>query len=292
MNYGHNNPSIKKKLIEYLVEDNIVHSLDFYTLSKYEFLEDFQNLILLPRQLNYKVQFTGPTGTNAVEAALKLARNYTKRKNIAYFNSSFHGVTLGSLSVTSNQEKRNASGIPLTFSLPLPYDGDSNSGINSVSDIDNFFATLKTEDKPAAVILETVQAEGGVRIASIEWLTSLSHVLNKHGILLIVDDIQVGCGRVGTFFSFEEANINPDIMPFNGSIRPSAVILAPEADSGDATGAGLACLTVGRFKTWDRPSAARPKTTATAPPTIHFPVGVNNAFSPTVISSCKPQIVL
>src|ERR1043165_8867298 len=105
-NYGHNHPVLKNALLEYLTEDNIVHSLDLYTEAKARFLETFRDVILRPRNLDYRVQFPGPTGTNAVEAALKIARKYTGRTTIARFTNSFHGMTLGSLAVTGNGRKR------------------------------------------------------------------------------------------------------------------------------------------------------------------------------------------
>ena len=83
LNYGHNHPYVQKKAVEYLMSDGIIHALDMYTAAKRDFLETFEKQILEPRGLNYKVQFPGPTGTNAVEAALKLARKVKGRRNIA-----------------------------------------------------------------------------------------------------------------------------------------------------------------------------------------------------------------
>ncbi|CAN5638032.1 diaminobutyrate--2-oxoglutarate transaminase [soil metagenome] len=219
LNYGHNNPILKQPLIDYLVGDGIVHSLDMATVAKTTFLETFDRVILRPRGLDYKVQFPGPTGANAVESALKLARKVTGRESIINFTNAFHGMTLGALSVTGNSMKRAGAGIPLVHTTPMPYDNyfggvtedfhwfervleDSGSGIN----------------RPAAVIVETVQGEGGVNVARNEWLRALADLCRSREILLIVDDVQMGCGRTGPFFSFEAAGIVPDIVTLSKSI--------------------------------------------------------------------------
>ena len=122
LNYGHNNPALLQPLLEYLVSGAVVHSLDMKTPAKRKFLQTFQDVILKPRNLDYKVMFPGPTGTNSVEAALKLARKVTGRQHILSFTNAFHGMTLGSLSVTGNSMKRKGAGIPLTNSSKIPYD--------------------------------------------------------------------------------------------------------------------------------------------------------------------------
>ncbi len=110
LNYGHNNPALKQPLLDYLARDGVVHSLDMHTQAKAEFLEAFSELILRPRGLDYKVMFPGPTGTNAVEAALKLARKVSGRPQMINFTNAFHGMTLGSLAVTGNAKKRAGPG--------------------------------------------------------------------------------------------------------------------------------------------------------------------------------------
>ncbi|WP_433498056.1 diaminobutyrate--2-oxoglutarate transaminase [Sphaerimonospora sp. CA-214678] len=227
LNYGHNHPQLKLSLLNYLAGDNIVHSLDKHTVAKRHFLEKFQEVVLSPRRLDYKIQFPGPTGTNAVEAALKLARKVTGRQTIVNFTNAFHGMTLGSLAVTGNSMKRNGAGVPLNHTVTMPYDNyldgrtpdfllferlleDSGSGI----------------DKPAAVIVETVQGEGGLNPASAEWLRGLADLCGRHDILLIVDDVQMGCGRTGPFFSFEPAGITPDIVCLSKSLSGYGLPLA------------------------------------------------------------------
>ncbi|MBN2703251.1 MAG: diaminobutyrate--2-oxoglutarate transaminase [Pontiellaceae bacterium] len=230
LNYGHNNPAFKTKLLEYIERDGISHSLDLHTEAKRLFLETFQEKILKPRELEYMVMFTGPTGTNAVEAALKAARNYTGRNNIISFTNGFHGVSLGSLACTGNSHHRGAAGVSLPGTSRMPYDGYLGDELDTIEYLDKVLSDSSSGiDTPAAVIVETVQGEGGINACSMEWLQGLQAVCKKHEILLIVDDIQAGNGRTGTFFSFEPAGIEPDIVTISKSISgyglPFALVL-------------------------------------------------------------------
>lgn len=230
LNYGHNNRQIKSSMIDYLEQDGVMHGLDLHTVAKQRFLETFERHILWPLELTYKMQFTGPTGTNAVEAAIKLARKVTGRTNIVSFTNGFHGVSLGPLAATGNSQFRDSAGIPLNNVSFMPYDGYFGDDVNT---LDYFRAYLEDSssglDLPAAVILETVQGEGGVNVASKEWLRELEELCREHEILMIVDDIQVGCGRTGSFFSFESAGLVPDIVTLSKSLGayglPMSVVL-------------------------------------------------------------------
>ncbi|GAL02810.1 diaminobutyrate-pyruvate aminotransferase [Photobacterium aphoticum] len=106
LNYGHNNPVLKEALLDYIAADGITHGLDMHSNAKADFLHALNDYILAPRKLDYKVQFTGPTGTNAVEAALKLARKVKNRSTIVAFTNGFHGCTSGALAATGNQHHR------------------------------------------------------------------------------------------------------------------------------------------------------------------------------------------
>ncbi|MBY8887462.1 diaminobutyrate--2-oxoglutarate transaminase [Streptomyces sp. PTM05] len=236
LNYGHNNPVLKRALLDYLERDGVVHGLDMSTTAKRAFLSTFQDVVLRPRDLDYKVMFPGPTGTNAVEAALKLARKVKGRESIVSFTNAFHGMSLGSLAVTGNAFKRAGAGVPLVHGTPMPFDHyldgqvpdflwferlleDSGSGLN----------------RPAAVIVESIQGEGGINVARPEWLRALAELCKRRDMLLIVDDIQMGCGRTGPFFSFEEAGITPDIVTLSKSIGGygmpmSLTLFKPELD--------------------------------------------------------------
>jgi diaminobutyrate-2-oxoglutarate transaminase len=236
LNYGHNNDYIKQKVMSYLDSDAIAHGLDMYTSAKEKFLEKLSELVLIPRSLDYQIQFCGPTGTNAVEAALKLARKIKKRTGIFSFMGAYHGMTLGSLSVSGNIGMRLGGNIPssnVTF-MPYPY------GFMKTFDTIEFIESVLTDinsgiEKPAAIIFETVQAEGGIVVAPIDWMQKLRGLCDRHGILLICDDIQVGCGRTGPFFSFERANIVPDMVVLSKSISGygfpmSLLLIKPEFD--------------------------------------------------------------
>ncbi|RWI71999.1 diaminobutyrate--2-oxoglutarate transaminase [Mesorhizobium sp.] len=235
LNYGHNNPAFTRALLDYIERDGIVHGLDLATTAKKAFIEAFEQFILKPRGLSYKLQFTGPTGTNAVEAALKLARQVTGRSNIVSFTNSFHGVSAGALAATGNTKFRDAVGFPLAHVTSLPYEG-----YLGASDTIEYFEKLLDDPssglgKPAAVILEAVQGEGGVNAATVEWLQRLRDLTSRHEILMILDDIQAGVGRTGKFFSFEAAEIVPDIVTLSKSLSaigtPMALVLIkPELD--------------------------------------------------------------
>jgi len=237
LNYGHNNPHLKQALLDYIAGDGIAHGLDMHTRAKAGFLQAFQDLILEPRELDYRMQFTGPTGTNAVEAALKIARNVTGRHNIIAFTNGFHGVSLGAMAATGNAHHRGAAGLPLSGVTRIPFDNYLGEGrLDSVELLDAMLEDSSSGvDHPAAVIVATVQGEGGLNVASDAWLQGLEKVCRKHDMLLIVDDIQAGCGRTGTFFSFESSGIKPDVVTLSKSLSgfglPFAVtLIRPEYD--------------------------------------------------------------
>ena len=227
LNYGHNDPKMKAKLVDYILNDGITHSLDKATTAKAEFLTKFNDIILKPRNLDYKVMFPGPTGTNTVESALKLARKVTGRTNVISFTNGFHGMTIGALSVTGNAFKRKGAGIPLQNTVTMPYDSFVNDNLDTLEYLERFLENDGSGvDIPAAMILETVQGEGGINAARFEWLKKIDEICKRWGILLIVDDVQAGIGRTGTFFSFEPAGIKPDIVCLSKSIGGYGLPLA------------------------------------------------------------------
>lgn len=236
LNYGHNNALMKERVISYLHRDGLVNGLDLHTVAKREFLQALRQTILEPRGMNYRVQFTGPTGTNAVEAALKLARKVTGRRPIVAFTNAFHGMTLGAVSVSGSRRTRQAVGIQLDEVVRLPFEGFA--GATTV-DLDRYESMVSGPlaglDPPAAFIVEAVQGEGGLNCASSEWLRHLAAVAKRLGSLLIVDEVQAGCGRTGNFFSFEDEAITPDLICLAKSISgiglPMALLLIrPELD--------------------------------------------------------------
>ena len=235
LNYGHNDPDMADALVAHIRRGGLAHGLDLHTRAKSGFLGAFERLVLAPRGMDHRVQFTGPTGTNAVEAALKLARKATGRRNVIAFTNGFHGVSQGALAATGNRHHR----IPGALSLPdvtrLPYDGYL-GGLDSAELLDRMLADPSSGvDAPAAVLLETVQGEGGLNVASPGWLRRVAEVAHRYGAALVVDDVQAGCGRTGTFLSTDPAGVVPDMVVLSKSISgfglPMALLLvAPEWD--------------------------------------------------------------
>lgn len=229
LNYGHNPPHIES--------GGILQSLDMETVAKRRFINRFDATILKPRGLNYRFMFAGPAGANAVEAALKLARTATKRQAIATFTGAFHGMTLGALAVGDAAYARAGAGVPLGDVVRLTYDDGS---AEAVQRLEGEWRHLFAKTPPAGVIVEAFQCDGGMRGASIEWLQALERLSRNAGAALIVDDIQAGVGRTGAFFSFESANITPDVICLSKSLGgagfPISIVLV--SDKFDVLGPG------------------------------------------------------
>jgi len=272
LNYGHNDPDMIDAVVQYVRQNGILQSLDLHTEAKARFLSTFRRIVLEPRTLDYKLQFTGPTGANAIEAALKLARKVTGRHTIACFSGGYHGMSQGALAITANSAKRASVGVQVPGVVRLPYDAVS------LADVDTQLLLLRDMftkpgygvDAPAAFILECVQGEGGLNCASSAWLVGIARLAKEIGALLIVDDIQAGCGRTGTFFSFEAAGIVPDIVCLSKSlsgagfpmsmnlIRREIDIWSPGEHNGTFRGNNLAMITatVALEKFWATPEFA------------------------------------
>jgi diaminobutyrate-2-oxoglutarate transaminase len=219
LNYGHNNDAVKRRILGYLADDGMMHGLDMHTVAKRDFLTRFNEIVLQPRGLDYKVQFTGPTGTDAVEAALKLARRATGRTGLTAFTGAYHGMSRGSLEVTGSRRARRAGSVTggdVTF---VPFEDGPLGPFDSIGLIERLWADPSSgTELPAAVVVEPVQMEGGVHPASREWLRRLREVTQRYGVLLILDEIQTGCGRTGSFFGFEDSGIVPDIVTVSKSL--------------------------------------------------------------------------
>merc|ERR1711969_420151 len=235
LNYGHNDPDMKAALIDHIAGDGIAHGLDLHTDTKARFLDALDRHILSPRGMDHRVMFTGPTGANAVEAAMKIARKVTGRTNIIAFTNGFHGVTMGALAATGNSYHRGGAAMDTQGVARMPYDGFA-KGIDGAALLDQMLSDASGGiDAPAAIMLETIQDEGGLNAASADFVRDVAEVARNHGALLIIDDIQAGCGRSGTFFSFEKMDVTPDIVTMAKSISgfglPLALVLVrPEHD--------------------------------------------------------------
>jgi diaminobutyrate-2-oxoglutarate transaminase len=244
------------------------------TSAKRTLLETLHEVLLRPRNLDYKILFPGPTGTNAVEAALKLVRKATGRHNVVAFTNGFHGMTLGALALTGNSGKRAGAGVPLQNVTHMPFCDYLGDDGDSLASIERYLGDSSSGlDLPAAFVVETVQAEGGVNVASYAWLRKLADLARRYEILLIVDDIQVGCGRTGPFFSFEPAGIVPDVVCLSKSIsgyglpfaltllRPELDVFSPGEHNGTFRGHNFAFVSAAAaLKTWWRSDSLSEKT--------------------------------
>jgi diaminobutyrate-2-oxoglutarate transaminase len=236
LNYGHNDPDMKKALIDHIEQDGLAQGLDLFSTTKRAFMRSFERLVLEPRGLDHKVQFVGPTGTNAVEAAMKLARKVTKRTNIIAFTNGYHGVTAGALAATGNKKNRVGPEIPLVGVSRAAFDGYLGDGYDTTDILEKMLSDPSGGiDEPAAILFEPIQGEGGLNVANIKWMQKLAAIAKRHGALLIADEIQTGCGRTGSFFAFEAAGIVPDLITVSKSISgfglPMALLLIkPEHD--------------------------------------------------------------
>lgn len=236
LNYGHNDPDMKQALIDHICADGIAQGLDLATTTKRAFMEAFEGHILEPRGLDHRMQFTGPTGTNAIEAAIKLARKATGRTNIVAFTNGYHGVSLGALATTGNRHHRGGAGVPLSGVHRAPFEGYYGPGIDTVEMLARMLDDPSSGvDAPAAFLLETVQGEGGLNVASAGWTQALAALARRHGALLIIDEVQAGCGRAGTFFSFDSLGVVPDLVAMSKSLSGfglpmSLLLIRPEHD--------------------------------------------------------------
>ncbi|ORM71669.1 diaminobutyrate--2-oxoglutarate transaminase [Pantoea rwandensis] len=224
---GHNHPDVLQSIQNVITSGLPLHTLDLTTPLKDQFSESL--LSLLPGQgKEYCLQFTGPSGADAVEAALKLAKKVTGRSGVISFSGGYHGMTHGALAVTGNLSPKEAVNgmMPEVQFMPYPHLYRCPLGLGGeagVKALTYYFENLINDvesgvRKPAAVILEAVQGEGGVNPAPVEWLQRIRKVTQEHGILLILDEVQAGFARTGKFFAFEHADIQPDIIVMSKAV--------------------------------------------------------------------------
>lgn len=234
---GHNHSVVKEAIIEYANSNLPQQMLDLMTPAKLEYIQEV--LEWMPSEMkNYKFQFCSPSGSDAVESALKLCRIATKRLNVVSFTGAYHGQTMGSLMHMGNLNGKEQMGLPALstqiFQFPNKYHFDVEPKVL----FDVMDKTLTDEEssitKPAAVILEAVQGEGGVVVAPFDWLREVRKLCTEQKIPLILDEVQAGWMRTGKPFAFMWSGIIPDVVVLSksaGGSMPMALILYnPELD--------------------------------------------------------------
>ncbi|MFI9721873.1 diaminobutyrate--2-oxoglutarate transaminase family protein [Streptomyces sp. NPDC052396] len=237
LSLGHNHPALVRAVTEQL--SRLTHGLDFPTPVKDAFTE--AQLSMLPEHLQdrMKVHFCGPTGANAVEAAIKLCKTATGRGEIVSFQGGFHGSSHATMAVSGlvAQKRPVAHGMPGVHFFPYSYCGRCPVGLSPDDCATNCVALLERSLRdanggvplPAAVVMELVQGEGGVIPARMDFVRRVRELTLELGIPLIVDEVQTGCGRTGTWFAFEQYGIDPDVIvaskALSGIGTPVALIL-------------------------------------------------------------------
>ncbi|MCW3121144.1 MAG: diaminobutyrate aminotransferase apoenzyme [Flavipsychrobacter sp.] len=235
---GHNHTVVQDAIRTELDNNLPMLTLDITTPIKEEFVKEILSCFPEEFAKNAKVQFCGPSGADAVEAAIKLVKIATGRRSMAAFHGGYHGMTHGALSMMGNLGSKNL--IPGLMSdvhfLPFPYNYRSpmgDVGVDPDVACSNYIDTVLTDDesgvtKPAGIIVEAVQGEGGKIPAPDAWMVRLRKITKEQGIPLIIDEIQSGLGRTGKMFAFEHSGIIPDVVVLSkaiGGAQPLAVVV-------------------------------------------------------------------
>lgn len=235
---GHNHPEVIARLQEVLTTGLPLHTLDLTTPVKDQFTTDLLDTLPDGLRGHAKIQFCSPSGSDAVEAAIKLAKSVTSRGDVIAFRGGYHGMTQGALSLMGNLGPKERLGhlLPGVHFFPYPYSyrcpfglgGDETTKV-AISYIEQALRDPEGGiNRPAAVIVEAVQGEGGVIEAPVAWLRALRRITKELGIVLIFDEVQSGVGRTGSFYAFEQAGIVPDVIVASKAIGgglPLAVVM-------------------------------------------------------------------
>lgn len=237
---GHNHPEVKAATLSFLNEDRLQQALDLSTPAKAAFAREIFALAPSPLRERGRIQFCSPSGSDAVEAALKLARLHTGRRGIWAFGGAYHGMTAGALAAMGNlSAKAGASASDVNF-MPFPYryrcpfgtSGDQ-TDLLSLRYIETCLQDPEGGlERPAAIIVELIQGEGGCIPASDAWVRGLRDITRRAGVLLIVDEVQTGLGRTGRTLACDHTGVSPDILVLSKAIGggyPMAVIVYDEA---------------------------------------------------------------
>ena len=250
--YGHSNLSVHTALIDHLSREQVIQACNRTSVVRRRFVEAFAERILQPRHMAYRILFTDPASGTAAETALKLARRCKRRTKIVAFTDASHGITDGSRAITGGSPDGRAFSALRSNTTFMPFCGFFGEGTDTITYFRRYLEDSASGlERPAAVIVETVQIQGGVRVASERWLRSLAALCAEFDILLIVDDSLTGCGATGSYFGFEGARIAPDMVIVSnaiaGGLPMSMLLLRPELDTwrpgeqmGELQGNGLA----------------------------------------------------
>ncbi|RCK27803.1 2,4-diaminobutyrate 4-aminotransferase [Thalassospira lucentensis MCCC 1A00383 = DSM 14000] len=225
---GHNHNVVTDAIREMIDANVPLHTLDITTATKEAFIDEL--LVCLPANFSRdaRVHFCGPTGADGVEAAIKLAKIATGRSNILSFQGGYHGSTHATMSLSGNLHQKGALEglVPNVHFMPYPYDYRCPFGLGGKAGEKagiNFIRSVLSDPesgvtKPAAIILEAVQGEGGAIPAPDDWLKELRQLTLEHDVLLIIDEVQTGFGRTGKLFAFEHSGITPDIVVMSKAV--------------------------------------------------------------------------
>ncbi|RLK24874.1 diaminobutyrate aminotransferase [Micromonospora sp. M71_S20] len=246
---GHNHPAVTQAVLSFIGSGHVQQALDLTTPAKYRFLRQLFDVLPADFSASAKVQFCGPSGADATEAAVKLFKTATGRRTVLAFHGAYHGMTAGSLSLTGNLSAKQsvASLMPDTHFLPYPYDYRCPFGIGGEAGVQanlHYLERVLTDPEsgittPAAVFVEAVQGEGGVIPAPVSWLRGLRELTSRLDIPLVIDEIQTGFGRTGSMFAFEEAGVRPDAVLMSKALGGGYPIALVAYDSRyDAWGPG------------------------------------------------------
>jgi diaminobutyrate-2-oxoglutarate transaminase len=233
---GHKHPVVIEAIRNALDEEAPFQTLDLPTPLKERFIDELFATLPADFAAEAKIQFCGPSGADAVEAALKLVKTATGRRSLLCFHGSYHGMTSGALSLTGDIAVKAAiTGLtPEVQFLPYPSDYRCPFGIEAGWQASAHYIETLLDDSssgvpaPAAMILEVVQGEGGVNPAPDEWLRKVRDITGRRGIVLVVDEVQTGLGRTGSLFAFQRAGVRPDVVVLSKAIGgglPLAVIV-------------------------------------------------------------------
>ena len=218
---GHNHPKVCAAIAA--DREPLVNGLDLLTTAKLAFVEALRSVLPGRMADTHKLHFCGPTGSDAIEAAMKLAYRATGRRGVIAFSGGYHGMTQGALSLTSSRRLREAGllypgavsfcAFPYPLRFPPPFNTPAAATAFCLA---QFELMLEDDhsgvDPPGLVMIEAVQGEGGNHVAPPDFLQRIAALCRKFGILLALDEIQSGMGRTGRWFAFEHAAIEPDIV--------------------------------------------------------------------------------